>query len=138
VLLVHANPETATADRTGAFDREPGFVDVMRGSQSLEQAVQGTTLDNLWALPPGNAWEERSDEWRTRVRETLDAMAVEYSLVIMDLAPVDRPDGVDGLIGNIDGIVLVVEANGTRRSHALAGVDALADARILGVVMNNR
>lgn len=139
VLLVDANLLAKSSHNVFAPDDGSGLLNLLHGSHTLEQVVQPTWLDNLWTLGLGIPSEaDLSAELRTTSSEFLSALALEFSFIVLDLPPVEYADDVLGLIGAIDGTVLVVEAERTKGSLARAATEALSRTHLLGAVLNNR
>jgi Mrp family chromosome partitioning ATPase len=55
VPLVDASPKAPAADRDFKIDQAPELLDAVRGSDSLEQVLRPSFLDNLWLLSVGMA-----------------------------------------------------------------------------------
>ncbi len=76
----------------------------------------------------------------SRTRERLVELRSEFDYVLIE-APAVNINGTATLLGALsDGVVLVVEANSTRREVARKAKDSLdrANVRLLGAVLNNR
>jgi succinoglycan biosynthesis transport protein ExoP len=113
-----------------ASDRDP---------DALEQALQHSSLENLWMLPAGSRFSDSpGDEARTTLSELLSGLATEFSFVVLDMPPVDELDDVAAVASAVDGVLLVVAADETRASHARSAAEALSRARVLGAVLNKR
>ena len=67
-------------------------------------------------------------------------MRKEFDFVLIDAPPLTRYSDAIGLAQMTDGLVLVLEANSTRREAALQVAENLraANIRILGAVLNKR
>jgi Mrp family chromosome partitioning ATPase len=98
-------------------------------------------------LRPGN-WEiegsddERND-WHTMqavLANGLDKLRRQYRYVLIDCAPISENQDAVRLAPLVDGIVLVVEANRTRKDQILYAERNIetAQGRILGHVLNKR
>ncbi|MBV9760561.1 MAG: hypothetical protein JO340_08355 [Acidobacteriaceae bacterium] len=97
-----------------------------------------TTLENLWVIPSGvqeNGRLHVSSELRSRIGEVKE----EFDYVLIDApAIVSSPDAV--VLGQVtDGLILVVEANYTRRETARLAKETLDAAKVtvLGAILNN-
>jgi len=75
-----------------------------------------------------------------QLRSRLRAVRREFVYVLIDAEPVGQPADAAALGQATDGVVLVLEANATRRVAALSAKEALeaAGVRLLGTVLNDR
>jgi Mrp family chromosome partitioning ATPase len=139
VLLVDANLEAPSVHRAFAIDQSPGLLNVAQGSHSLEQVLQSSSLENLWLLPLGTSYRDSpSIESPSTVRELLSGLAREFSFIVVDMASFDQSGDPLGVTTAVDGILLVVEADRTKRSLAYSAADALSPYRLLGTVLNKQ
>jgi Mrp family chromosome partitioning ATPase len=97
--------------------------------------------DNFWLLSSGALASDspnllNSDHLRARFAELRE----EFEYVLIDVPPLNQYADATALGKIADGLVLVLEANSTRRESALKGVETLQAARIrvLGAVLNKR
>ena len=100
--------------------------------------MQPSPLEKLWWLPLGTTCDNGSGtlEVGTKIRELLENLP-QFSFIVVDMDPVDQLGG--GHIADaVDGIVLVLDAERTRRSQARAAAGALPRARLLGAVLNKQ
>ena len=97
--------------------------------------------DRFWMIPPGSPVVEArglfsSDGLRSRIAELRE----EFDYVLIDTPPVGSyADAV--LLGQMtDGVILVVEANSTRREAARIAKETFesANVKVLGAILNNR
>ncbi len=134
VLLVDVQPQSRSARQDIAVDEVAG-----QGDPSLERRPQPSFLGNLWTLSLGSAFAQApTGERQASVQELLSALALEFSFIVLDMAPVDTFGDVVDLTGAVDGMVLIVEAERTNRSLARAATEALSHSRLLGVILNKR
>jgi non-specific protein-tyrosine kinase len=73
------------------------------------------------------------------MRRVIDTLASSAELVLFDSAPVGFVADAAVLASRVDGVILVVSAGKTRREIAnrAKGILEKANARVLGVVLNN-
>lgn len=96
---------------------------------------------NLWVLPCGSrALGVQALSATNRLRSRMEDLRTEFAYVLINTSPVSsNADAV--LLGQMaDGIILVVEANSTRREAARIAKETIENAkvRLLGVVLTNR
>ena len=97
--------------------------------------------ESLWLLSSGPVTADSSNLLTSQRMKRLSAeMRKEFDFVIVDAPPLTRYADAIALGHLSDGIVLVVEANSTRREAALIAVENLrsANIQILGAVLNKR
>lgn len=95
----------------------------------------------LWLLPSEAFWDEHgADSSAGMLRRRLDRLRAEFDFSVVQ-APAAGLDGTAALLGRFcDGVILVVEANATRRLAARKAQAHLraADATLLGTVLSER
>ena len=139
VCLVDANLQSPTLHHLAGIERSPGLTDAMNGSRPIQDYAVRMGNGNLWVVPSGPPLEGAtlaSDRMRARLHE----LATQFDFILLDAPPGDsQTDAV--LVGQMsDGLVLVLEANSTRRETAKTtkGVLEAAKVNILGAILNNR
>ena len=77
---------------------------------------------------------------QTLLINTLQTLRRQYKYVLVDCGPVNGSQDIARLAPLVDGIVLVVEANRTRREQILYAQRTIEDAkgRVVGCVLNKR
>jgi len=115
-----------------------GWAGAITSADPIADFVLPTTLENLWVIPSGvqeNGRLHVSSELRSRIGEVKE----EFDYVLIDApAIVSSPDAV--VLGQVtDGLILVVEANYTRRETARLAKETLDAAKVtvLGAILNN-
>jgi receptor protein-tyrosine kinase len=96
---------------------------------------------NLWLLSSGTVAVDSFNLLSTdHLRDRVDEMRTQFDFVIIDAPPLTRySDAV--VLGQLsDGLVMVIEANTTRREAAAAVAESLRSAKvpILAAVLNKR
>jgi succinoglycan biosynthesis transport protein ExoP len=79
-----------------------------------------------------------ADEPRATSRGRLDSLRRDHEIVVVDMPPLSRPSEAHAMLGDIDGLALVVESGTIDAAHLLgilrdAGIDR---GNVLGVVIN--
>lgn len=95
---------------------------------------------NLFALPPSEELLRSGVFQPAALRQVLESCTAGFDWVILDGPPVlESPDSAS-LAGQVDGVVLVVQAGRTKRPVLTRAADLLrkAGARVLGSVLNRR
>jgi Mrp family chromosome partitioning ATPase len=144
VCLVDADLDRPSLHRVFGVTNAIGLAEALNGHEPLRDFARrphaGT--DNApWLMTAGaSAVDSESllaaEAARARVRGLVDA----YDFVVMHMPAVLRHPAAPALAAQVDGVVLVVEANVTRRQSLRAAAGALraCGARVLGTVLNNR
>jgi polysaccharide biosynthesis transport protein len=132
--------EPAFSDALGA-DCERSLVDSLRQDGPIRGFAKQIGPDNLWLLPAGGAVQDSMVLLNSeRMKERLREIRSEFDYVVMNAPPLNA--FADGLVlaRLVDGVVLVLEANTTRREAALRVTESLRATSIpvLGAVLNNR
>jgi len=116
-----------------------GLSDLLADGLSADQAVQPTTVENLWLLPSGvkppNPAELLGSQ---KMRALLDQGIDGAELMVLDATPVLPVADASVLAPAVDGVILVVHIGKTPRDAARRAREHLAavGARVLGVVVN--
>jgi capsular exopolysaccharide synthesis family protein len=141
VLLIDADlrrpsvsPLLGLADLPGRL----GFVDAISdGALTLERAVTHLPAFNLNVLPAGRLSDDPFELLRTpRVGELLQEARRRYDFVIVDTPPVLLVPDSRILESWVDGFLLVVSANRTRRRLVAEALNLLAPGKMVGLVFN--
>jgi Mrp family chromosome partitioning ATPase len=96
---------------------------------------------NLWLIPAGAPATQAEEPGASdRLRSQMSELGKEFDYILIDAPPIQSSaDAV--LLGQVaEGVILVVEANSTRREAARRAMQTLegANVRLLGVILNNR
>jgi succinoglycan biosynthesis transport protein ExoP len=144
VCMVDANLRTPALPEIYGVSNHYGLTDALSKKGPIRDFAKVVRSDNLWLLSCGSLAHETADSpamlnsetMKTRIAE----LRKEFDYVLIDSAPLSTySDGV--VLGQLaDGLVLVLEANSTRRESAARVAENLraAQVRILGAVLNKR
>jgi protein-tyrosine kinase len=141
VCVVEGNlrvPSLADAMGVGV---EYGLVDSLHAGGSIRDFAHQVGPHNLWLLAGGSRIQDSAVLLNSpRVAERLQELRNEFDYVVMNAPPLNI--FADGLaLGRLaDGVVLVLEADATRREAAVRVTENLRATNIpvLGAVLNNR
>jgi protein-tyrosine kinase len=141
VCLVDANPRTLSLQRLLGVGKRPGPAEATAKLGPIKDCAARIGCGNLWLLSPDSFVAEAqglfdSDRLRSRIRELRE----EFDYVLINAPPVTLcADAI--LLGQVaDGVILVVEADSTRRETARTAKETFegANVKLLGAVLNNR
>jgi Mrp family chromosome partitioning ATPase len=141
VCLVEGNFRKPSLSDTLGLNPDRGLVDSLRQVGSIRDFARQLGSDNLWLLAAGAPAEDPTILLNSdRMKERLSELREEFDYVVMNGPPLNAfADGM--VLGRlVDGVVLVLEANSTRREAALRVTESLKAMNIpvLGAVLNNR
>lgn len=102
--------------------------------------VQAPGIERLWLLPSGPLPPNPADLLGTRrMEEVIQTLLARADIVLFDAPPVIAVTDAALLSTKTDGILLIINADQTRRDHAQRAKELLEKARvrIVGAVLNN-
>lgn len=141
VCLVDANLRSPSLAQFFGVTNHHGLSDALRQQSTIRDFTQQLRPDNLWLLSCGSmATDSPSLFSSERLKALLAQLRKEFDYVLINVSAVIF-DGAASLWGPlVDGVILVVEANLTRREVARKAKESLdsANVRLLGAVLNNR
>jgi Mrp family chromosome partitioning ATPase len=140
VCLVDGNLHSPVLHQLAGIRQFPGLTEATAKPGAIRDFAVGLA-GGPWLVPAGSYPKENrqmfaSDRLRSRIKELRE----EFAYVLIDTAPISSTrDAV--LLGQMtEGVVLVLEANTTRKETARLAKETLesANVRLLGAVLNNR
>jgi capsular exopolysaccharide synthesis family protein len=141
VCLVEANLRSPSLPAVFGTTNHHGLTESLLQEGSVRSFTRPVYAANLWLLSSGTLAPDspellNSDSLKSRFAE----LRKEFDFVLVDAPPLTRySDAV--VLGQIsDGLILVLEANSTRREAALQVAESLhaSNVRVLGAVLNKR
>ena len=124
---------------TNKVPMRPGFVDVLAGLVSIEDALRPTPVENLRVMPAGTLPPNPPELLSSHAGQNLLAeLRSECDLLVIDSPPLMFLTDSQVLASFVDGAVLVVAASQTARGHVQRAHSVLRNAggRVLGVIFN--
>jgi len=140
VCLVDANLRTPSLHAQFGVDSSPGLADLLLDGHDLDGCLKALA-SSLWLLPSGSRGADTLAQFTAeRVGPRLQELLASFDYVLIDTSPASMHVEAASLGPLVDGVLLVVEANATRREAAKRATERLqaADATILGAVLTNR
>lgn len=141
VCLVEANFHSpALPDRYGTTNHH-GLSDALATEDPIRSFTQPVKGDQLWLLSSGSRLMTSSDLLSsTRLADRLTELRSEFHFVLIDAPPLACYAETAALGQLSDGLVLVIEANATRKQSALVSTMNVRASKIpiLGAVLNKR
>jgi Mrp family chromosome partitioning ATPase len=140
VCLVDANMRSPSLHTEFGVANQRGFAEAILQAGPLRGFVQQLPAGNLWLMTAGIGQQKAAvlpsgEQLRTRMLELRSL----FDYVLVDVAPAGLFLDAVVLGQLVDGAVLVIESNTTKRETAFQAKEALeaAKVRILGAVLNS-
>ena len=115
-----------------------GLAEALSGWVDPEKLVRYTLDGYLGILPVGKITHEgQMHLLSAQIRETVEKLRRDFELIFMDTPPVLALADLNVLEEVMDGILFVVRADKTPRSHVSKAVSSLSPKKLLGLVLNN-
>jgi capsular exopolysaccharide synthesis family protein len=141
VCLVDANLRSPALHRYMGVSNERGLAEALIERESILNYIHAVPGKDLWVVPAGIATSDLHGLARAEaLRARLTVLCCAFDRVVIDAPPVNVSADALLLGGMSDGVVLVIEANATRREAARGAKNTLESAgvRVLGAVLNKR
>jgi len=139
VCLVDANlysPPSRQDERNGL-----GLMESLVGNGPVRTYVHEMETQNLWMLPRGCAGSASANPIAIEmIRTRLQELRQEFDRVLIDAPPLNQHSDAVALAQLADGLIIVIEADVTRRETARKVMETLSQAgvKVLGAVLNKR
>ncbi|NIL97529.1 MAG: hypothetical protein GTO76_07635 [Planctomycetales bacterium] len=141
ILLVDANLQNPSVARNFRVKSDVGFRQVLLGDISPSECVRHAGLDHLSLMLSGPILDGRQPIYSSSfTAKLLSSLKKEFHLIVFDLPPASEITSFHFLTGQVDGVLLVIEAERIRRYAARQVAQQLArsEANMLGVVFNKQ
>ena len=141
VCLVDANFRTPSLPAVLGTTSDHGLSDALRKERPVREFVNHLEPCNLWLLSCGSVPEVSVGLLVSeRMKILLNELRQEFDYVLIDAPPIGQYSDTFGIGQLADGLVMVLEANVTRREVAARAADRLRelDVNILGAVLNKK
>ncbi|KGX86374.1 CpsD/CapB family tyrosine-protein kinase [Pontibacillus litoralis] len=140
VLLIDADLRKPTLHYTLRTNNTVGLSSCLVGTQTLEETVQTTAIDNLYAMTSGPIPPNPSELLGSRaMRKLIHDARAKYDVVIFDTPPVLAVTDAQILSNLCDGTILVVRHKQTDIEQAKRAKELLdkAEGKLIGTVLND-
>jgi protein-tyrosine kinase len=141
VCVVDANLRSPALHRYFGADNLRGFTDMVIQSGPIQNFTKRLEGRNLWLLTYGfHTLDPQALLSSDRLRSRIAELRTEFDHVLIDAPPVNLYTDALLLGQTSDGVVLVVEANSTRRESAQKSKEDMESSgvKLLGAVLNKR
>jgi protein-tyrosine kinase len=141
VCLLDGNFRSPSLPEKLGVENHHGLADCLRQQGPIQQFAKRVRRENLWLLSAGSLAKESLNLLNCdRMNERMAELRSSFDYLLIDAPPLNTyADAV--VFGRLsDGVVLVLEANATRREAALRVAESLRATKIpvLGAVLNKR
>jgi len=141
VCLLEGNFRTPTLPQVLGVDNHRGLADSLRQEGAIRGFAKRIGPSDFWLVSSGSLGRDSMDLLNgAHLKERVRELRSEFDYVLIDAPPLSAY--ADGMVLSrlVDGVVLVLEAHGTRREAALRVTDSLRKSKIpvLGAILNNR
>jgi Mrp family chromosome partitioning ATPase len=141
VCLVEANLHSPSLPGIFGTTNHFGLTDALLKEDSIKNYAKQLNADNLWLLSSGSMQGRtpsmlNSVQMKARMQQLRD----EFDYLIIDAPPLNEYSDAIAMGHLADSLVLVLEANSTRRETAIRVTESLraTKIRVLGAVLNKR
>ncbi len=141
ICLVEANFRSPSLPKLYGMQNHFGLTDALVGDGPIRSFAKPLGNDDLHLMSCGSLLSDshgllNSNRLKSRFRE----MRIEFDYLVVDAPPLTRYSDAIALGKVADGIVLVLEANATRKEAAIRVTEQLraSQIRILGAILNKR
>lgn len=139
VCVIDANLQNPALHHSFGLERGEGLAEALQSFEPIRRFGQQVWCKNLFFISAGQEvsnWSAllASDRMRSRLAE----LRSEFEYVLFDVPALSEGNQGVALASLVDGVVMVLRANSTRRELARKAVDDLGESqvRILGAVLN--
>lgn len=139
VLLIDADMRKPQVHQRFRASNLFGLSSLLIKERSLEDCVVSTSTDGLYLLTSGPIPPNPAEILASRTfAELTNLLREEFDLIIIDSPPVLSVSDSLSLTRIADGVLFVIDAQKTHRTHVKRAIQSLkqVDARIVGVVLN--
>lgn len=139
VLLVDGDLRRPSLHKLFNVSRERGLTTLLTGASKLEETIITTETDNVFLLPAGPTPTNPPEMLNSKAsRELFENLAQIYDAIVIDCPPATGLSDVPVMSTLVDGVILVVSMNQTRKPELQITLRTLAEvgAPIVGMVIN--
>jgi protein-tyrosine kinase len=139
VLLVDGNLRAPALHALFDVSNGSGLYDALRQGDDLDPEIHDTPWSHLWLLTAGQAPAASQALFEDkRIGQLLTRLKQRFDFIVLDAAPVLESADPHGLAAEVDGVILVIEADATAVDEAQQAKRdlELAGGRLIGAILN--
>jgi protein-tyrosine kinase len=141
IALVDANLRKPVLHKHFGVRREVGLVELVKGEATLREALVEIKSPEFCFVPSGKPVEKPIILFESSgFGALLDQLHNLFDLIIFDSSPLIRYPETNVLANKLDGLIMVLQAEGTKWEVAQVAKDGLVRARanVLGAILNKK
>jgi capsular exopolysaccharide synthesis family protein len=141
LILVDANLRNPSLHSRSKLPTSPGFCEVIHEGTDVHEAIKQSVIPNLFLLTSGISPPNPMAIFESqKLDDLIEVLRKEFDWIIFDCAPIDLYPESTVLSRQLDGLVLVVQAENKGAEVAIRAKENLeqAGAKIVGAVLNRR
>jgi Mrp family chromosome partitioning ATPase len=141
VCLLDANLRDPGLHSQFGMDNQAGLADALVQSNPIQSLARPLTPPNLWLISSGSAIDSAQNLLTAdRMRLRLAELRAAFDFILIDVSPMGVSNDAISLGSIADGVVLVLQANASRRQAARQAIQELqaGKTKVLGAVLNRR
>jgi Mrp family chromosome partitioning ATPase len=141
VCLVEGNFRAPALSNMFGMDNPRGLADALRQDGPIRGFARQVRCGSLWLLSSGSLGQDALNLLNSdRMKERIAELRSEFDYLLFDVPPLNVYADAMVFGRMVDGALLVLEANATRRESALRVAETLRSTKIpvLGAVLNGR
>lgn len=139
VLVIDADLHRASCHKALKVRNGRGLTDFLTGQEALERVIKPTSISNLFVLSCGSTPPNPTELIGSKkMHETLMLLKDSYDYILIDSPPVMPVSDAVILSTMVEGVVLVVKGQETRKHLVKVAVSRLGNGhgKLLGFVLN--
>jgi len=139
VILIDADLRRLNLTSLLGLQNVPGLLDILEERVSIEETLVPTEIEGLTIIPGGvNPANPAEMVGSTRMGTLIRRLREEYrnSYIMIDSTPIVSTSESHVLSQMVDGVILVILADETRRDVVKRELNLINQQKILGVVLN--
>jgi len=139
VVAVDADLRRPTLHEKLALANSPGLTELLRDEACLDDVIQAAPIRGLSMIACGQVVPNPVELLgSSRTREALDELASRFEWVLVDVPPILAVAYTTVLTPLVDGVILVIESEKTRRTAVMTAIEQVQDVggRLIGAVLN--
>lgn len=138
VIIVDCDLRKPSVHKNFKVSNLEGLSDVLVGKVKLDDVVQKRN-DNLFIITSGKIPPNPSEMLSSKaMTDLIEILKTKYDLIILDTAPIGAVTDAQIISTKVDGTIIVVRANRTKRDIVVSAKESLekVGANILGCVLH--
>jgi len=138
VLLLEGDVRRPTQSKIFGIPSKPGICEWLSGERPLVKSMYRLEGPGIWILPAGNATGNSLELLQSgRAIPMMEQLTDWFDWVVIDSPPILPLADTSIWTNMADGILLVTRQGTTRKQQLKRGLEALANQKVIGAVLNS-